>query len=386
MERDYSIDFLKFFAIFAVVCIHTGTVSGVHIGNIDGDQLDFLIDITARFAVPFFFVTSGYLFIRKLKQLENKNDQEVTSQQNHYFYKYTTKLIKLWAAWFIFYFLFDLLIKYVETEKTSASLISMVKEHITSIFTWDLFYYGAGQNQYHLWFLLALIWSVMILFVAYKTNMLKTFLLIGLGLNILGMFGQSYSFIYDMSWNTRDALFFGMFYMLLGGFMGSYILKVRNLAKRVPTTVFIGVSLLFVFLQIGEASLTVQVAGGKEQNFFLSTIPLTIILFMLIMKHNQVGKNTIVSKIGANSVGIYVSHVFVMETLRILMNRMGLELVMETLAWKLAFTPAVFILAYLFYIGVQKMKDLDTIKEILLPSKVPVPKRNLLINTNEKKS
>ncbi|WP_430871731.1 acyltransferase family protein, partial [Escherichia coli] len=57
MQRNYAIDFIKFFAILAVVIIHTFP---------SNDQLGyFVLDNLSRFAVPFFFVASGYLFSLK---------------------------------------------------------------------------------------------------------------------------------------------------------------------------------------------------------------------------------------------------------------------------------------------------------------------------------
>ncbi|MEC5425944.1 hypothetical protein QGM71_21055 [Virgibacillus sp. C22-A2] len=88
------------------------------------------------------------------------------------------------------------------------------------------------------------------------------------------------------------------------------------------------------------------------------TIPLIFVLLLAIMKHNNLGKNTFVSKIGANAVGIYVSHVFVMEVIRIIMTRVDLAHVQDTLIWKVTFTPAVFILAYILYGQKSKQKQI----------------------------
>ena len=62
--RNYSIDTLKFFGAFFVVCIHTKPFR-----DMDGQMYDLLwgvIRIIASFAVPFFFTAMGYLFFRRI--------------------------------------------------------------------------------------------------------------------------------------------------------------------------------------------------------------------------------------------------------------------------------------------------------------------------------
>ncbi|OZU88386.1 hypothetical protein CIL03_12115 [Virgibacillus indicus] len=356
MERNYSIDFIKSFAIFAVVCIHTGTLSGVQIGAIHGDDADFIIDTFARFAVPFFFVASGYLFVQKINSIAEKYPTEKTKQQINYFKKYTLKLVKLWLAWFTFYFLFDLTVKIIETDKTSQGLQTMFTDYIQNVFTWELFYYGTGHSQYHLWFLLALIWSIIILFIFIKIDSLALLAVISLGLNIFGLFGQSYSTILEVNLETRDALFFGLFYIVLGGMLATHLNRVKAAAKRISTYIYIVLIILLSGIQVLEGYVTMKLWEGNAQNYFLATIPLIIILFMTIIKHNKLGKNTMISKIGANAVGIYVAHVFVMKFIGIMMTRFDLAYIEETIGWKLLFTPVVFILAYLMYAGIQILK------------------------------
>lgn len=266
MERNYSIDFVKFFAIFAVVCIHTGTLSGVQFGAINGDEADFIIDILGRFAVPFFFVASGYLFIQKINTIDS------TKQQFTYFKKYTLKLAKLWTAWFAFYFMYDLAINYIETEKSVQALQAMFQEYLASYITWETLYYGAGHTQYHLWFLLALIWSTVILFIFTKFKLLRVLFIISLGLNIYGLFGQSYSSFFEVTLNTRDALFMGLFYTTLGGVVAKYAGHVKDFATKIPAFVYIGIIIVFSLVQVLEAYYTIKIMEGNGQNYFLSTI------------------------------------------------------------------------------------------------------------------
>ena len=61
-KRIYSIDTMRIIAMVFVVLIHTEPFEGM--GRY-GNLANFLIDSSARFAVPFFFLTSGYFFAYK---------------------------------------------------------------------------------------------------------------------------------------------------------------------------------------------------------------------------------------------------------------------------------------------------------------------------------
>ncbi|MDQ0861570.1 acyltransferase family protein [Bacillus sp. V2I10] len=96
MERNYAIDFIKFFAIFAVVVIHTFPLDS-QIGL-------FILDNLSRFAVPFFFVASGYLFGIKILN---------TRESVVYFKRYVIKIVKIYVCWLIFYTIYDVLVIYL---------------------------------------------------------------------------------------------------------------------------------------------------------------------------------------------------------------------------------------------------------------------------------
>ena len=61
-QRNCSIDFFRLVCAVMVVSIHTHPLSGIN------DSLTFFINnVFPRIAVPFFFCTSGYYYIRALK-------------------------------------------------------------------------------------------------------------------------------------------------------------------------------------------------------------------------------------------------------------------------------------------------------------------------------
>lgn len=343
------IDYVKCFAIFFVVTIHSNTVKGVELGTVNGDEVNFIINTIARFAVPFFFVVSGYLFVQKLNKIQLSHPEAVFKRQTQYVRKYIVKLVKLYVAWFAFYFLFELVLRFIETEKNGTALKNMFTDYIGNFDWWNAIYLGSRWPEYHLWFLPALIWAIVLLYVFMQVRLMRVVLVVSLGFNLFGLFGQSYSFIYDVSLNTRDTLFFALFYVMLGGIAAKYEPAVTAFAKKIPTRIAIICLASLFIMQVLEGFITLQVFDGKAENYFLSTIPLVLFLFLLVLQHSQVGKGTLFAKIGANAVGIYVSHVFIMESIRIMMQRLDLVSVEHTVLWKIVLTPMVFIIAYLFY-------------------------------------
>lgn len=96
MEKNYAIDYIKFYAILSIVAIHTTPFRGINVLGVDGDNINFVIDTFARFGVPFFFMTSGFLFSSKILQSNN---------HEQYLKKYLLRISKLYVSW---YFFFDL--------------------------------------------------------------------------------------------------------------------------------------------------------------------------------------------------------------------------------------------------------------------------------------
>ncbi len=69
MERIESVDVFRLIAIVAVIAIHT---SPFHV-DVDGENeaymyADMIINQLSRFAVPFFYVTSGYFWGLKVRK------------------------------------------------------------------------------------------------------------------------------------------------------------------------------------------------------------------------------------------------------------------------------------------------------------------------------
>ncbi|OAT81591.1 hypothetical protein A6P54_12515 [Bacillus sp. MKU004] len=343
MERNYAIDYLKFFAIFAVVLIHTGPFSNVTLLGIDGKNIDFVIDTLSRFSVPFFFITSGYLFGKKIN---------IQTDSSKYFSKYIYKLAKLFASWFIFYLIYDLIVKVVFQSFDITSVTELFR-YCSDNITKDVFLYGKSSG-YQLWYLVALIWSILILYISFYLNRVSALLIISLGLNLIGIFGQSYSGIFSLPLDTRDALYFGLFYTTLGAFISNKEEIIRK--KAISGRFYIITFVAFSFLLLAERGVTVFILDGKIGDYFISTIPVTLSLFLFAVVRPEVGKGSFLTKVGGTAVGIYVIHVFFIKIIRLIADVSGIGTLEETITWHVLFSPIVFILSYVSYLVLQKLK------------------------------
>ncbi|CAM3899230.1 acyltransferase [Mesobacillus thioparans] len=332
MQRNYAIDFIKFYAIVAVVIIHTFP------GN---DQPGyFVLDNLSRFAVPFFFAASGYLF--SLKVSENP-------QSFAYFRKYVTKILKIYVSWLIFYFVYDVS-RIILTNENPSDELSKYMENMTAL---NLLYYGQGTSGYQLWFVISLVWSTAILYLFYRLKRVRLLLVIALCFNLLGLFGQSYSIFDELPVSTtRAALYVSLFYTVLGFWLAN-VQAWQKYSGRIYFYLF-G---LFTILQVLEGFWLQKGLDAKHGEYFLSTIFLTIFLFLYALSNPNLGKGLFITKIGANSLGIYAIHVFFIDMVDFLFEKIGLEKSTHNLLQNLVDASLVFVVSYVAYKLIQSAKQ-----------------------------
>ncbi|MEO2076999.1 MAG: acyltransferase [Bacillus sp. (in: firmicutes)] len=334
MERNYAIDFIKFFAIVAVVVIHTFP---------SDDKIGFfLLDNFSRFAVPFFFVASGYLFGLKVKN---------NPQPAGHFKRYVIKIQKIYVSWLLFYIGYDIL----RIALSGGDVKHELTKYINELTPLNLFYYGHGTSGYQLWFVISLAWSMSVVYLFLRLRKITLLLILSLCLNIAGLFGQSYSMFADLSvTSTRDALFIGLFYTTLGCWFAYRLpfIQTWNFEKKT----YLSLIGFFFILQAAEGYFLTKVLLAKQGEYFLSTIFLTVILFLFIANHPQLGKGVWITKIGGNALGIYAVHVLLIDIVDMVFNTFGLENFSHYLLWNLLDAFLVFTLSYLIYRFLQQIK------------------------------
>jgi surface polysaccharide O-acyltransferase-like enzyme len=334
MERNYAIDFIKFFAIVAVVVIHTFP---------SDDKIGFfLLDNLSRFAVPFFFVASGYLFGLKVKN---------NPQPGRYFKRYVIKILKIYVSWLLFYIGYDI----IRTGLSGGNVKHELTKYFAELTPLNLFYYGHGTSGYQLWFVISLAWSMSVVYLFLRLRKITLLLILSLCLNIAGLFGQSYSMFAELSvTSTRDALFIGLFYTTLGCWFAYRLplIQTWNFEKKI----YLSLIGFFFILQAAEGYFLTKVLLAKQGEYFLSTIVLTFILFLFIVNNPELGKGVWITKIGGNALGIYAVHVLLIDIVDMVFNTFGLEDFSHYLLWNLLDAFLVFTLSYLIYRFLQQIK------------------------------
>ncbi|GEM_PF-330200 len=360
MDRIYSIDYFKCWAMFFIVCIHTAPFYGAELWGLDGRYLNFLINTFARFAVPFFFMSSGFLFVQKI--LSQKDDKI-------YFKKYIHKIFAIFGSWYIFYLIYDFLKMIMKVlVLDSSNIFKYVFSYFYSLIDLknilSLFLYGdgAGVTSYHLWYLVALIWSISIVYLFLKKSRLNVLLCISLFLNIIGLLGQTYSGLFELklfnySLQTRDAIFFGLFYTTLGSWIAFNYEIIKYKINKMNYKIFIFLFCLFSFTQLIERTIAEVFWSSqiKSVDFYFSTVVLSISLLLFALKKSDLGRKSVLSRIGKNSVGIYVFHVFFIDFTISIFTFLEID-IKNYLSFHVIFTLLIFIVSIYFYKLLQTIK------------------------------
>lgn len=130
-DKVLLLDLSKFIAALFVVAIH------VHPFYDLNDFLGYFVsEILSRFAVPFFFMTSGFFFIKKIEKKKGK--------------EYFKKILTLYLVWSLLYL--PIIIVDVIYGNTNISLLG---------YCFNLLITG---SYYHLWYLTALIYSLILIY------------------------------------------------------------------------------------------------------------------------------------------------------------------------------------------------------------------------------
>lgn len=275
-----NLDILKYISAILIIVLHLRPFINY------SDQLDLAFNnIITRICVPIFFIITGYFVAKKEK--DNKN----------YIKDYIKRIIPLYLFWSLLYV--PVIIG------TIVQNLSVIHEYLSGV-NIDLFgiiillifllpiiilialcYTGV---YYHLWYFPAIIFSLLLLKKWKKKFDIKYLLIISFILLLFGATETYYgvlplsikrilSYYYSIFFTTRNFLFFGLFYVVLGYFMGR---KDKVYSKNCFAKLIIS-----FFLLIFEVIL-LHDTNRLNSNILLSCVPLTYYLFIssIYIKNN----------------------------------------------------------------------------------------------------
>ena len=294
MNRIESVDVFRFFAITAVIIIHTKPFDQQ---NLDG--LYVFINVLARFGVPFFFVISGYFWGTKIRQ-----SGAIVSVSTGMAKKISIMLI----AWSIFYILPDNIgDMFNVTPLQYLKEIDLNLKFISHNPKWVLM----NGTKLHLWFLVALLYSLGISAMLVQKKRIKTLIAISIALYLLGVLAKAYSATpigIHVHFNTINGPFFGTVFFV-SGYLLSGLKPNRNWFK-------VGLSLLILgyVMHFSEIYFLEKWYGVNPiQDYVLGTYFIGVGVAMISL--SNVFRNITLSRIGRLTLGIYAIHFVFVDSL-----------------------------------------------------------------------
>ncbi|WP_315112835.1 acyltransferase [Clostridium intestinale] len=262
--RNNSIDAFRVICAVMIVSIHTSPFYEIN------QTLGLVMSkIIPRIAVPFFFCTTGYYYINKLKM------------EKRILFPTLWKLIKIYSLWSFIYFAKDFIRIYSNNKNISIWLLQCMKK---------FFVYGSTT---HLWYFPAIIFCIIITTIFNKYNKLHLLVYVSIVLYIVGCLGDAYYafgskiyFIRDLikyqNYNLiRTIILYALPSFLVGYFLNKYknnILKVKISKLKIALSISILVFLI-------EIITVLKFDLSKSITITIFLYPLLICVMCLLIKN-----------------------------------------------------------------------------------------------------
>lgn len=331
IARDRSIDFIRYFASFLVVMLHVsaqkwGSWGGLQPTNIEWIIMNFFNFFT-RSSVPLFFMISGALFLSK---------KELSIQR-----LFKNNILKLLLIYFITSFLYA--IDTIITNQLVFSPLNII--------------YIMIQGKYHLWFLKTLIGIYLMFPIIYKTvnqnvKIEKYALLIFFVFSILRPTCLQLPYLPNSIVNLLNIIDMNYFNYLGYAILGHY-LYINKLQYNKPIKYFI--CFFTIFICAFGFNTIYAIYLGYQTDLFLDNFSIfTFVEAICIFKYFLSLKFTSNFNFSDYTLGIYLSHIFILEKLDSLYNINALTFTSNALISIPLLTFLVYLLSFIITAIFQK--------------------------------
>jgi surface polysaccharide O-acyltransferase-like enzyme len=270
-QRNYTIDAFRIIGAFCVVALHSplGTLP---------NGLALAVRLGSRWAVPFFFLVSGYFVAQKLRATKSLN---IAGSVNN--------LLAIIITANVIYCLFYVL------DNNPATNIKLTFIGLL-----------IGQSG-HLWFIGSSILGLLVLQYLVSRYSDKMLLAIAIGVLLFILLGDGYSVVSSIAVQYEVARYLTSIPFLLAGFL---LARQERLLSNLSIKTCVALILIGFAMEVGEAIALYKFfgTGPHNQELLIGTCLLAIGLFCLSLKWVTVQENAL-SKAGkAYSLLIYLYH------------------------------------------------------------------------------
>ncbi len=283
-KQYHNLNALKIIAAFFVVCIHIpfpGTVGRAVIA-------------VARFAVPFFFMVSGFFSYYPDKSVLNEK------------YKRKIKhLLVIFSGSFLMYLAYDVL-----GSVLNGTLMGYLKGKFSAGAFFEFFVFNHVRVMEALWFLPALIYVTVAFFVFEKKGITKKMYVLipllfifGVALREIPEFVADAPTIMSKAYFYRNWLFVGLPFFMLGHFIRVYEDKFKNKFTYLS---------LAIIMFVGTAQAVAVDLLHTQKSVYAGTFLAVFTLFVFALKTEGKVNVARLALLGANySLYVYIFHIFV---------------------------------------------------------------------------
>ena len=275
MQQYKSLDFAKFICAILIVVLHTAPFSSY------SKALSFAFrNIVTVIAVPFFFVTSGFLAFKKLDSIGKE-------QRKGYIFNYLKRLAIMYLIWSAVYFGF-VVVKWLRKGFSVYCVLEYVK---------DFFFEGSYST---IWFLPALFAATLVVYLLHEKLSYQTVFAIGCIIYVFTLGGSSYyglvtripfvegvyNLYYSFFDSIKNGICFGTIFVAMGAMISEKEEKMT--ADKSALSAIVPVLLFGVLLAVEEFLVAWQNWNVRGVDTVASLIPFTYFLvrFLLILPLN----------------------------------------------------------------------------------------------------
>ncbi|MDH6015417.1 acyltransferase [Vibrio splendidus] len=289
-----SIELGRVIAILAIIGLH-GQMALTYWQIDEVPWIGYVLNQAARFAVPLFFLISGYLIQPKL-----------AASPWETVLNYSKPLLKVWLAWSIICLAMPFNLAKVE----EFGYLGEREGYWGFLMSTPLNSFLEG-GLVHLWFIPALVCAVLIIALLVELKLNKLLLPIAIALYGYGVLAGSYATLTGLEapFFTRNGPFFGTLMVTLG-------FLIRQNQWKVSSTKALVLLALGMLIHFAEAAwLTTFDVGFNMNDFLFGTALWGMGVFMWLLANPNMGNYAWVHAISNRMLGIYVSHLLIIIVL-----------------------------------------------------------------------